>query len=138
MRHIDAFCHFLPQGIFNKLSETTGGTRTSENAFRACARSTTLMCGSVSWTGLRIIRKCCRWVCRRSRAWSGPIMHRNLPALRTTVSRNCARNIQIAVWAEEVRAYIRDFITAVDSLDVSDAVKEKIFYRNTEVLFGVK
>jgi hypothetical protein len=65
-------------------------------------------------------------------------MHRNLPALRTTVSRNGARNIQIAVWAEEVRAYIRDCITAVDSLDVSDAVKEKIFYRNTEVLFGVK
>jgi hypothetical protein len=27
MRHIDAFCHFFPQGIFNKLSETTGGTR---------------------------------------------------------------------------------------------------------------
>jgi hypothetical protein len=27
MRHIDAFRHFFPQGIFNKLSETTGGTR---------------------------------------------------------------------------------------------------------------
>ena len=26
-RHIDAFCHFFPQGIFKKLSETTGGTR---------------------------------------------------------------------------------------------------------------
>jgi hypothetical protein len=27
MRHIDGFYHFFPQGIFNKLSETTGGTR---------------------------------------------------------------------------------------------------------------
>jgi uncharacterized protein len=27
MRHIDAFCHFFPQGIFTKLSATTGGTR---------------------------------------------------------------------------------------------------------------
>lgn len=27
MQHIDAFCHFFPQGIFKKLSETTGGTR---------------------------------------------------------------------------------------------------------------
>src|SRR6202044_745610 len=27
MQHIDVFCHFFPQGIFNKLSETTGGTR---------------------------------------------------------------------------------------------------------------
>jgi hypothetical protein len=27
MRHIDAFCHFFPQGIFSKLSETTVGTR---------------------------------------------------------------------------------------------------------------
>ena len=27
MRHIDAYCHFFPQGIFTKLSATTGGTR---------------------------------------------------------------------------------------------------------------
>lgn len=27
MQHIDAFCHFFPHGIFQKLSETTGGTR---------------------------------------------------------------------------------------------------------------
>ena len=27
MRHIDAFCHFFPRGIFQKLSETEGGTR---------------------------------------------------------------------------------------------------------------
>ncbi len=27
MQHIDAFCHFFPQGIFHKLSQTTGGTR---------------------------------------------------------------------------------------------------------------
>ena len=27
MRHIDAFCHFFPRGIFEKLSETAGGTR---------------------------------------------------------------------------------------------------------------
>ena len=27
MRHVDAFCHFFPQGIFTKLSATTGGTR---------------------------------------------------------------------------------------------------------------
>ena len=27
MQHIDTFCHFFPQGIFKKLSETTGGTR---------------------------------------------------------------------------------------------------------------
>ena len=27
MQHIDVFCHFFPQGIFKKLSETTGGTR---------------------------------------------------------------------------------------------------------------
>jgi len=27
MQHIDAFCHFFPQGIFKMLSETTGGTR---------------------------------------------------------------------------------------------------------------
>ena len=27
MQHIDAFCHFFPQGIFKKLSETAGGTR---------------------------------------------------------------------------------------------------------------
>jgi hypothetical protein len=27
MQHIDAFCHFFPQGIFRKLSETTGGTK---------------------------------------------------------------------------------------------------------------
>ena len=26
MQHIDAFCHFFPQGIFKKLSETAGGT----------------------------------------------------------------------------------------------------------------
>ena len=26
MRHIDAYCHFFPQGIFTKLSATTGGT----------------------------------------------------------------------------------------------------------------
>jgi len=26
MRHIDAFCHFFPQGIFAALSKTTGGT----------------------------------------------------------------------------------------------------------------
>src|ERR1700730_9243542 len=27
MQYIDAFCHFFPQGIFTKLSATTGGTR---------------------------------------------------------------------------------------------------------------
>jgi predicted TIM-barrel fold metal-dependent hydrolase len=27
MQHIDSFCHFFPHGIFQKLSETTGGTR---------------------------------------------------------------------------------------------------------------
>ncbi len=27
MQHIDAFCHFFPQGIFRKLSETAGGTK---------------------------------------------------------------------------------------------------------------
>jgi predicted TIM-barrel fold metal-dependent hydrolase len=27
MQYIDAFCHFFPHGIFEKLSETTGGTR---------------------------------------------------------------------------------------------------------------
>ena len=27
MQYIDAFCHFFPQGIFEKLSATTGGTR---------------------------------------------------------------------------------------------------------------
>jgi uncharacterized protein len=27
MQHIDAFCHFFPQGIFAKLSETKGGTK---------------------------------------------------------------------------------------------------------------
>jgi uncharacterized protein len=27
MQYIDAFCHFFPQGIFQKLSATTGGTR---------------------------------------------------------------------------------------------------------------
>ena len=27
VQHIDSFCHFFPQGIFAKLSETTGGTR---------------------------------------------------------------------------------------------------------------
>jgi predicted TIM-barrel fold metal-dependent hydrolase len=27
MQYIDAFCHFFPQGIFQKLSETAGGTR---------------------------------------------------------------------------------------------------------------
>src|SRR4029453_2177570 len=26
MRHIDAFCHFFPAGIFRLLSETAGGT----------------------------------------------------------------------------------------------------------------
>ncbi len=27
MRHIDAFCHFFPPGLFRKLSQTSGGTR---------------------------------------------------------------------------------------------------------------
>ena len=27
MRHIDAFCHFFPQGLFEKMSQTTGGTQ---------------------------------------------------------------------------------------------------------------
>ncbi len=27
MRHIDAFCHFFPAGLFRKLSQTSGGTR---------------------------------------------------------------------------------------------------------------
>src|SRR5262249_52797444 len=27
MRHIDAFCHFFPQSLFEKMSQTTGGTR---------------------------------------------------------------------------------------------------------------
>src|SRR5947207_13986822 len=27
MRHIDAFCHFFPQGLFEKMSKTAGGTR---------------------------------------------------------------------------------------------------------------
>src|SRR5947208_8130434 len=27
MRHIDAFCHFFPAGLFERMSQTTGGTR---------------------------------------------------------------------------------------------------------------
>ena len=27
MRHIDAFCHFFPQGLFEKMSQTAGGTQ---------------------------------------------------------------------------------------------------------------
>jgi predicted TIM-barrel fold metal-dependent hydrolase len=27
MRHIDAFCHFFPQSLFEKMSQTTGGTQ---------------------------------------------------------------------------------------------------------------
>ena len=27
MRHIDAFCHFFPQSLFQKMSQTSGGTR---------------------------------------------------------------------------------------------------------------
>src|SRR5919201_2563783 len=27
MRHIDAFCHFFPRRLFEKMSDTTGGTR---------------------------------------------------------------------------------------------------------------
>jgi uncharacterized protein len=27
MRHIDAFCHFFPHGLFEKMSQTAGGTR---------------------------------------------------------------------------------------------------------------
>ena len=27
MRHIDAFCHFFPHGLFEKMSQTTGGTQ---------------------------------------------------------------------------------------------------------------
>src|SRR5215468_7171452 len=26
MRHIDAFCHFFPQSLFEKMSQTAGGT----------------------------------------------------------------------------------------------------------------
>jgi predicted TIM-barrel fold metal-dependent hydrolase len=35
------------------------------------------------------------------------------------------------------RAYIRDCIAAIDSLDVATEVKEKIFYRNAQALFGL-
>ena len=27
MRHIDAFCHFFPHSLFEKMSQTTGGTK---------------------------------------------------------------------------------------------------------------
>ena len=27
MRHIDAFCHFFPQSLFQKMSQTSGGTK---------------------------------------------------------------------------------------------------------------
>ena len=27
MRHIDAFCHFFPQSLFEKMSQTAGGTK---------------------------------------------------------------------------------------------------------------
>ncbi len=27
MRHIDAFCHFFPPELFEKISQTAGGTR---------------------------------------------------------------------------------------------------------------
>jgi predicted TIM-barrel fold metal-dependent hydrolase len=40
--------------------------------------------------------------------------------------------------AEEGRAYIRDCMGAIASLDVSDAVKEKIFFRNAKSLFGLR
>ena len=36
------------------------------------------------------------------------------------------------------RAYIRDCMAAVDSLDIPTADKEKIFFRNAQALFGVK
>jgi hypothetical protein len=26
MRHVDAFCHFFPQSLFEKMSQTAGGT----------------------------------------------------------------------------------------------------------------
>ena len=39
---------------------------------------------------------------------------------------------------EEGRAYIRDCMGAMASLDVLAAVKEKIFFRNAQTLFGVK
>jgi hypothetical protein len=39
---------------------------------------------------------------------------------------------------EAGHAYIRDCMGAVASLDVADVVKEKIFFRNAQKLFGVK
>jgi uncharacterized protein len=38
---------------------------------------------------------------------------------------------------EEGRAYIRDCMAAVALLDVPAAIKEKIFFRNAQKLFGV-
>ena len=38
MRHIDAFCHFFPAGIFRLMSTTAGVTKMSASACRMFAR----------------------------------------------------------------------------------------------------
>ena len=98
MQHIDVFCHFFPQGIFKKLQRHRAAPGTSASASRACAPSTIWMRGFASWTALRIIRKCYRSACRRSKAWSGRTRRRNSPASPMTGSPSFAPNIPSGLW----------------------------------------
>ena len=70
MRHIDAFCHFFPQSLFEKMSQTSGGTKDIGKRMQG-VRTIWDLDARLQDDGRvrRLLARFSRSGCRRSRRW---------------------------------------------------------------------
>ena len=68
MRHIDAFCHFFPQSLFEKMSQTAGGTKDIGKRMQGVRTIHDLDARLRMMESSRTIPRFSRSGCRRSKA----------------------------------------------------------------------
>ena len=102
MRHIDAFCHFFPAGLFEKMSRTAGGTTDIGKRMQGVRTIHDLDARLRMMDAFADYSQILSLACRRSRQWPAPPTPRSSPASPMMVSPSWSPNIPTAspaMWA---------------------------------------
>src|SRR3954453_9217219 len=103
MRHIDAFCHFFPQGLFEQMSQTAGGTQDIGKRMQGVRTIHDLDARLKMMDEFDDYSEVLSLGCLRSKPWRGRTSRRIWRASPMTASPSCARNIPIVSRAMSVR-----------------------------------